>query len=141
MIPTLRKWFNSNFTVGKYQEFLNQLDLRCGTHVKFRNCETPCFFPRSLLDAMAGCGQELVAQVVDNPEYLAASKESIPAEFNVPAESPYPLFVQADFGLVEGVDGSLEPRLVEIQGFPSLYAYMSNNFSTKHKYLEELWVI
>jgi hypothetical protein len=30
-----------------------------------------------------------------------------------------PLFVQADFGL----DANLEPQLVEIQGFPSLYSY------------------
>ncbi len=74
---------------------------------------------------MASYGQELVAQVVDNPEYLAASDKSIPAEFNAPGESPHPLFVQADFGLVEADEGSLEPRLVEIQGFPSLYAYQT----------------
>ncbi len=33
--------------------------------------------------------------------------------------SEHPLFVQVDFGITE----SLEPKLVEIQGFPSLYAY------------------
>ncbi|MEI9976669.1 MAG: hypothetical protein WDO73_34200 [Ignavibacteriota bacterium] len=33
--------------------------------------------------------------------------------------APQPLFVQADFGL----DANFEPQLVEIQGFPSLYAY------------------
>jgi hypothetical protein len=37
----------------------------------------------------------------------------------VPNEAPVPLFVQADFGL----DANLEPQLVEVQGFPSLYAY------------------
>jgi hypothetical protein len=33
------------------------------------------------------------------------------------------MFVQVDFGLVRGEDGELEPKLVELQAFPSLYAY------------------
>jgi hypothetical protein len=37
----------------------------------------------------------------------------------VPRTDAVPLFVQADFGL----DEDLQPKLVEIQGFPSLYAY------------------
>ncbi|MBC8167726.1 MAG: hypothetical protein H7Y20_17885 [Bryobacteraceae bacterium] len=37
----------------------------------------------------------------------------------MPCDPGAPLFVQADFGL----DRYLEPKLVEIQGFPSLYAY------------------
>ena len=125
MIPSLRQQFNANFTGQKYEQFLQQLDLRCGTHVKFRNCETPCFFPKSLLETMANYGLELVAQIVDNPEYLSASDKRIPPEFNTPGETAHPLFVQADFGLVEMDDGGLEPRLVEIQGFPSLYAYQT----------------
>ena len=31
--------------------------------------------------------------------------------------------MQADFGLVRGPDGEYEPKLVEIQGFPSLYGF------------------
>jgi hypothetical protein len=71
-----------------------------------------------LIDKMARYGRELLAQL-GTPEYLAASAASIPAEYNVPGESSHPLFVQADFG----IDASGEPKLVEIQGFPSLYAY------------------
>ena len=33
------------------------------------------------------------------------------------------MFLQADFGIVRDDNGTLSPRLVEIQGFPSLYAY------------------
>ena len=64
-------------------------------------------------------GKELLEQLLSNAEYRAASDASIPAAYNVPNESPHPLFVQADFG----IDQNLEPKLVEIQGFPSLYAY------------------
>ena len=119
MLPDLRKDFNARFTPAKYQQFLAELDRRCGAHVKFRNCETPCFFPVELMQKMVESGKELILQLISNPEYMAASTRSIPAEYNVPNEAPHPLFIQVDFG----IDANLEPKLVEIQGFPSLYAY------------------
>jgi hypothetical protein len=123
MIPSLRKQFNRGFTQEKYRTFLRRMDELCGRHVQFRLCETPCFFPKSLLNRMAQDGKELIRQLVDNPVYRAKSDEAIPAEFNVPKEHPYPMFVQVDFGLVRNRSGELQPKLVELQAFPSLYAY------------------
>lgn len=119
MIRRFREEFNANFSPEKYQRFLFELDRRAGAHVKFRNCETPCFFPRELLDKMILYGQELVEQLLSSPDYMAASANEVPPKFRVPNEAPHPLFLQADFG----VDANLQPKLVEIQGFPSLYAY------------------
>src|SRR5438067_3245557 len=59
MIPSLRQQFNANFTPEKYQRLLQLVAERCGTPVQFRICETPCFFPKSLLHQMAQCGKEL----------------------------------------------------------------------------------
>jgi hypothetical protein len=123
MIPSLRKQFNSNFTSEQYQAFLRRIDDTCGAHVQFRLSETPCFFPKSLLERMAEDGKELIHQLVENAKYRATSDESIPAEFRVPNEPDHPMFVQVDFGLVRGADGELHPKLVELQAFPSLYAY------------------
>ena len=123
MIASLRKQYNSNFTPEKYQAFLRRIDDACGTHVQFRLSETPCFFPKSLLDRMAADGKELIRQLVDSPEYLARSNASIPEEFRVPNEPAHPMFVQVDFGLVRNDAGELQPKLVELQAFPSLYAY------------------
>jgi len=123
MIPSLRRQFNHNFTPEKYQAFLRRIDEVCGTHVQFRLSETPCFFPKELIDGMASDGEALIRQLVDNPEYRAKSDEAVPAEFNVPSEAPHPMFVQVDFGLVRGAGGHLQPKLVELQAFPSLYAY------------------
>ena len=97
---------------------------RCGAPVEFRVSETPCFIPRSLLDQMSRYGKELIHQL-DTPEYLKASREAIPAEFNVRQESSHPLFIQVDFGLVRDASGNLQPKLVEMQAFPSLYAYQA----------------
>ena len=123
MIPSLRQSFNRAFTPDKYQDFLRRIDAACGTHVQFRLCETPCFFPKELLDQMSRDGENLIRQLVDNPTYRAKSDESIPPEFKVPNESPHPMFVQVDFGLVRDARGTLQPKLVELQAFPSLYAY------------------
>jgi hypothetical protein len=123
MIPFLRKQFNASFTPDKYQVFLRRIDDACGTHVQFRLSETPCFFPKSLLEGMAEDGKELIRQLVENPEYCARSEASIPPEFRVPNEPARPLFVQVDFGLVRDARGELQPKLVELQAFPSLYAY------------------
>ena len=123
MIPYLRKHFNENFTPDKYQAFLRRVDDECGTHVQFRLSETPCFFPKTLIDRMAEDGKELIRQLVENPEYRAKSDEAVPAEFKVPNEAAHPMFVQVDFGLVRDRNGALQPKLVELQAFPSLYAY------------------
>jgi hypothetical protein len=60
---------------------------------------------------------------VDNPEYLRASDVTVPAHYNVAGESPRPMFLQVDFGLVGDARGELKPKLVELQAFPSLYGY------------------
>jgi len=124
MIPELRQRFNANFSPEKYQQFLQLMDERCGTHVKFRTSETPCFFSKPVLDQMAQYGKELIRQL-DGLEYRKASFASIPPDFNVPNEAPHPMFIQVDFGLVRDVSGQLQPKLVELQGFPSLYAYQA----------------
>ena len=85
------------------------MEQRCGAAVKFRVCETPCFFPRSLLDHMAEYGRELIHQL-DGPEYRKVSDQAIPPEFNTPNEAPHTLFAQVDFGLVRGTDGQLQPQ-------------------------------
>jgi len=123
MIPFLREQFDDGFTPEKYQAFLRRVDDVCGTHVQFRLSETPCFFPKALIDRMAADGQALIRQLVDNPAYLAKSDEAVPAEFKVPNEPDHPMFVQVDFGLVRDTRGELQPKLVELQAFPSLYAY------------------
>jgi len=123
MIPSLRRQFNDSFAPEKYQAFLRRVDDACGTHVQFRLAETSCFFPKELLERMAQDGQELIRQLVEDPKYRAKSDEAVPAEFKVPNEAAHPLFVQVDFGLVRDARGELQPKLVELQAFPSLYAY------------------
>jgi len=123
MIPHLRRAFNQQFTPERYRNFLAGLDRRCGTQIKFRVAETPCFFPKSLLDNMAEDGRLLVNQLLDSREYRKKSDVTIPHEYEIPNESERPMFLQVDFGLTRNQQGETEPKLVELQAFPSLYAY------------------
>ncbi len=124
MISLLRRKFNENFTAKKYHTLLKVMGQQCGTPVPFRISETPCFFDKALLDTMAQYGKELIHQL-ESPEYRQASDAAIPPAYNVPREAPFPMFIQVDFGLIRGRSGNFEPRLVELQGFPSLYAYQA----------------
>jgi hypothetical protein len=123
VIPELRHTFNSRFTPERYHAFVAALHDRCGADIHFRVSETPCFFSRALMERLAATGVELVQQLMDNREYRLASDATIPPEFNTPGEGDHPLFVQVDFGLVSGADGAVEPKLVELQAFASLYGF------------------
>ncbi len=123
MVPSYRHDFNSRFTSDKYERLRREMTSRCGMEVPFALCETPCFFPNALVERMGEDGKALIRQLVENPEYRARSEASIPAEFRVPNEAPHPMFIQVDFGLVRDSAGELQPKLVELQAFPSLYAY------------------
>jgi hypothetical protein len=122
MIPDLRRDFNQRFTREKYARFLSLVDEACGTEVKFRLSETPCFFPAALIETMQQAGKELIHQLVGNETYLEAARQEIPKGFLTPNETKKPLFLQVDFGLIRDQTGAIAPRLVEIQAFPSLYA-------------------
>jgi hypothetical protein len=123
MIPSYRQAFNSTFTSENYERLRREMTSRCGMEIPFALCETPCFFPHALVARMAEDGKTLIRQLVENPDYRARSEASIPPQFRVPNEAAHPMFIQVDFGLVRDAAGELQPKLVELQAFPSLYAY------------------
>ena len=124
MIREKREDFLTRWTPARYRELLELLDTRSRTHIPFRVAETPCFLPAELNETLIESGRALITQL-QSDEYRSLSEAAIPAGFRVPNESRKPLFIQADFGLVAEAGGRIEPRLVEIQGFPSLYAFQS----------------
>jgi len=123
LIPELRTRFNQGFTAEGYASLLALLEQRCGTRIDFRVAETPIFLPLARLEEMAASGAALTHRLIGNAPYLAAARRAIPAGYCVADETGHPHFLTADFALVETASGQLEPRLVEIQAFPSVYGY------------------
>lgn len=122
MIPHLRAKFNASFTEAKHQQFLQALNKATGTQIEFRSCETPVFLPPDLLEEIVQGARELITQL-RAPEYLAASTRAIPAEFLAPNEGAHPSFVVVDFAVTRTAAGRFAPKLIELQGCASLYAF------------------
>ena len=125
MIHESRQAFNQSWQPADYARLLDRLTAACGEPISFRICETPCFLATALVDTLVASGAELIRQLAESSDYRATSEAAIPALFRVPNEPNQPLFTQVDFGLVRNAAGEPEPRLVEIQGFPSLYAFQA----------------
>jgi len=102
---------------------LHSLDACVRSHVEFRVAETPCFFTKEMLDEMAAIGIELTHRMIGKQDYLKASRAMIPAQYCAADETSHPHFMTADFGLIRDADGTLKPKLVELQAFPSVFAY------------------
>jgi hypothetical protein len=123
MIAALRARFNASWTEAQYQAMLAHLQEQTHGTIEFPVSETPCFFPRSLITELAGTGADLVGQCLSG-EAAAAAERAVPPRFRGAAASePNPTFIQVDFGLVRTASGGVEPRLVELQAFPSLYGF------------------
>ncbi len=125
MIPSLREDFNRRYTGAKYEELCRNLDTRTRTAIDFRVAETPVFLPEGMVREMADAGAAMTHQLVADTEYLRMAQETIPSAFRVANLDAHPNFMTADFALVREADGSLSPRLVELQAFPSVYGYQA----------------
>jgi len=122
MIPALRDQFNASWTEGQYGALMAHLQRHTGGAISFPISETPCFFPRTLIEQLATAGQELIRQSLSGDAGRAAERV-VPDRFRGAASELHPTFLQVDFGLVLNADGIIEPRLVELQAFPSLYGF------------------
>jgi len=125
VIPSLRQDFNARYRPELYAKMLSSLDSAAGTRIEFRVAETPCFFPLALMEQAAKIGADLTHRLVQDADYLAASRAAIPNAYRMPGENPHPHFMTADFGLVKTPSGDLEPMLVELQAFPSVFGYQA----------------
>lgn len=123
MIPELRARFNAAWTPEKYARLQASVAEATGVPQGFPVSETPCFFPAALLDEMAATGTTLVHGFLADARARAAAEALIPTRYLGPGQETTPTFVQVDFGIVRTADGRHEPRLVELQAFPSLYGF------------------
>jgi len=133
MIPALRKAFNESFTNDKYRAFLNELSNIYPGQLDFRVAETPVFidqaFKKKLLDAC-----EKIVDIIADPHFKEFTKNAIPKGLEVPNENDHSHFIAFDFGVCENEKGKYEPQLIEMQGFPSLFAFeaLIPEISKKH---------
>jgi hypothetical protein len=122
MIPSIRKKFNEAFTKEKYEAFLKDLHSAHPGQVDFRVAETPIFVPRDFTQKILDACESIVDIIVD-PKFMELTKNAIPKNVLVPGENKHSHFIAFDFGICINEAGEYEPQLIEMQGFPTLFAY------------------
>ncbi|MEO6814304.1 MAG: hypothetical protein ABI172_10265 [Ginsengibacter sp.] len=122
MVPELRSQFNANFTEEKYNQFLKDLNSKYPGNITFRVAETPVFIPKDFTKKMLDTCESIV-DIIVSPGFKKLTDRAIPKKDNVPNENEHTDFIAFDFGICENEKGELEPQLIEMQGFPSLFAF------------------
>jgi hypothetical protein len=124
MIPAVRQAYNAAFTPEKYQAMLADVEARLPGQLEFRLAETPIFVPAALRDKLIQAGQDII-QVIQQSDFKQLTEAAIPTQQRVPNEDAHPTFLTFDFAICRDAQGELEPQLIEMQGFPSLYAFQT----------------
>jgi hypothetical protein len=122
MINDLRQQFNQNFTEEKYKNFLADLDSKHPGDIVFRVAETPVFISKGFTKKIIDVCEAIVDVIVDG-NFKKLTAAAIPKGEAVPNENAHTHFIAFDFGICENAAGELEPQLIEMQGFPSLFAF------------------
>ena len=119
-----RKAFNSSFTEHKYQNFVSDIASSYPGQVDFRIAETPVFIPADLKKNLIRACDEIIETLL-TPDFSDKTNRAVPADQNVPNENGHSSFLAIDFAICKKENGELFPQLIELQGFPSLYAYQA----------------
>jgi len=122
MVPGLRKKFNEAFSKEKYENFLQDLHSKYPGAIEFRIAETPEFIDKVFTQKLRDACERIIDLIVD-PGFKTLTDRSIPKGENVPNENTISHMIAFDFGICVNEDNELEPQLIEMQGFPTLFGF------------------
>ena len=122
MIPELRKKYNHSFNPKAYDAFINDLKTFTYYPIDFRVSETPLFLDSDLTNKFLEASDNLINQLNDK-NFKRKSENAIPPNLRVPNEDSHPQFICLDFAITKDDSGNFIPKLIELQGFPSLFSY------------------
>lgn len=120
MHPHFRALFNRRITPARYEWYRSEMSRRLGCTFEFRLAESPLFLTDEFKAKAVGAANAIMDQLIQ-PARLEAMRRAIPERWNVPEMDHLPHFAQIDFAVVRE-NGELVPKLIELQGFPSLTA-------------------
>ncbi|MEZ7504958.1 hypothetical protein [Flavobacterium sp. Arc2] len=139
MISKYRKLFNEQFTEKKYQQLQDDIASDFDYKPTFRIGETPFFISNQLKEQLIeGCNE--VIALIQEEGFKALTDKALELNIKVQNEDKHTNFLAIDFGICEE-NGAVVPKLIEVQGFPSLYNYQTNlydKFVNQYPFLNEL---
>lgn len=120
MDQRFRSLFNEQFTPELYQSYQHELSSRLNATFEFRLAESPVFLTDDFKQRAVESATAIVEQLSD-PATIRRMRAAIPERWDTPGMDALPNFAQVDFAVVNE-NGTLVPKLIELQGFPSLTA-------------------
>lgn len=139
MNTNYRNQFNQAFSVEKYNAFIDDINSDFDYKVTFRIGETPFFISNELkAQLLEGCNQ--VIDFIKKEDFISLTNKALELNRKVPNEDNHTTFLAIDFGICEE-DGAIVPKLIEVQGFPSLFNFqnhLSQKFVNHYPFLSEL---
>lgn len=139
MIPKYRKQFNQEFSQEKYQQLKNILKQKGGIEPTFRISESPLFLTKAFEAKLLDASESIISQIKALP--AETLQKAIPDNCRVPNDTGQPHFFTIDFGICKSENGDIEPQLIELQAFPSLYAFQKvfeETFCEVYPFLSEI---
>lgn len=124
MIPSIRSAFNAGFSLARYKQLLALLE---GPHrgaLGFRVAETPVFVPRLLTERLIEACEGIVDKLMA-PDFSVLSERAIPPRLRVPGHEGHCEVLCLDFAVCLDGLGQPTPRLIELQGFPTVLFYQA----------------
>ncbi len=132
MKESIREKFNKEFSQEKYQRFLHDIASDFDYSPTFRIAETPFFIPTELEHQLIeACDQ--VITFIKRPDFKDLTQRAIELNTEVHNEDAHTQFLAIDFGICEE-DGQVIPKLIEVQGFPSIFNFQFNLFRKVQKF-------
>jgi hypothetical protein len=122
MVHSVRKKFNADFSIPVYEIFLADLHSKHKDAIEFRIAETPVFVPKDFGTKIIDTCEHIIDLILE-PGFKELTERAIPAGEKVPNENDHSHFIAFDFGICENSEGQLEPQLIEMQGFPTLFGF------------------
>ncbi len=122
MIPEIRSAFNAGYSEQKYNELLAFIESAYPGQLEFRVAETPVFFDKELTAKLIDASDKIVDTIIA-PGFMEESRNAIPSSCFVPGNESRPHYMAFDFGICKDQDGQLVPRLIELQGFATLFGF------------------
>lgn len=129
-----RQIYNASFSEDKYAKMLEDITRQYNHRPHFRVAESPVFISKELKAQIFDACED-ISNVVVSPNFKKLTEGALKPEYTVPNEDDHSLFLQYDFGICEE-DGKLIPKLIEAQGFPTLYFYQDLIANMYRKYFD-----
>ena len=122
MIASIRQKFNAAFTEEIYQNYLASLNTPFPGALDFSVAETPIFINKDFTEKVLATG-DYVNQVIQSNNFKSITDPSLKNVPIFPNETALPQCIVMDFAIAMNDKNEIVPALIELQGFPSLFAY------------------